>query len=198
MDTASVALPERKGLNWTTFTAFAVFHAGAIAALFFFSWTAFWTAFALNWIALSWGIGMGYHRLHTHRGYKCSKAFEYFMAICATLSLEGGPIFWVGTHRIHHQLSDKAGDPHSPRDGAWWSHILWMVIGRGLPQQDGADGPVCSRPCARPVLPLAEHLSLGAADRRSASLLLAFGGIGRGALGHLSPRDARASLYMAG
>jgi fatty-acid desaturase len=27
----------------------------------------------LNWIALSWGIGMGYHRLHTHRGYKCSK-----------------------------------------------------------------------------------------------------------------------------
>ena len=63
----------------------------------------------LNWIALSWGIGMGYHRLHTHRGYKCSKAFEYFTAICATLALEGGPIFWVGTHRIHHQMSDQAG-----------------------------------------------------------------------------------------
>jgi stearoyl-CoA desaturase (delta-9 desaturase) len=131
METVSAALPERKGLNWTTFTAFAVFHVGAIAALFFFSWTAFWTAFALNWVALSWGIGMGYHRLHTHRGYKCSKSFEYFTAICATLALEGGPIFWVGTHRIHHQLSDKPGDPHSPRDGAWWSHVLWMVMGEG-------------------------------------------------------------------
>jgi stearoyl-CoA desaturase (delta-9 desaturase) len=59
------------------------------------------------------------------------QAFEYFTAICATLALEGGPIFWVGTHRIHHQLSDKPGDPHSPREGAWWSHILWMVKGEG-------------------------------------------------------------------
>jgi fatty-acid desaturase len=131
MDTVTVPLPERKVFNWTTFTAFAVFHAGAIAALFFFSWTAFWTAFALNWVALSWGIGMGYHRLHTHRGYKCPKWFEYFTALCSTLALEGGPIFWVGTHRIHHQFSDKPGDPHSPHDGAWWSHILWMVFGEG-------------------------------------------------------------------
>ena len=29
----------------------------------------------------------------------------------ATLTLEGGPVFWVATHRIHHQKSDKPGDP---------------------------------------------------------------------------------------
>ena len=54
---------------------------------------------------------------------------EYFLALCGTLSLEGGPIFWVATHRIHHQYSDKPGDPHSPRDGAWWSHIGWLLVG---------------------------------------------------------------------
>jgi stearoyl-CoA desaturase (delta-9 desaturase) len=29
-------------------------------------------------------------------------------------------------HRKHHQHSDQDGDPHSPRDGAWWSHMLWL------------------------------------------------------------------------
>jgi stearoyl-CoA desaturase (delta-9 desaturase) len=118
-------------LNSTTAIALGVFHVGAIAALFFFSWTAFWTALILNWLALSLGIGMGYHRLLTHRSYKVPRVIEYFLTICATLALEGGPIFWVGTHRIHHQHSDKEGDPHSPRHGAWWAHILWMVFGKG-------------------------------------------------------------------
>lgn len=118
-------------VSTVTAVAFGVFHLGAIAALFFFSWQAFWTALFLNWVALSLGIGMGYHRLLTHRSYKVPRAIEYFLTICATLSLEGGPIFWVGTHRIHHQHSDKEGDPHSPRDGAWWAHLLWMVFGKG-------------------------------------------------------------------
>jgi stearoyl-CoA desaturase (delta-9 desaturase) len=29
-------------------------------------------------------------------------------------------------HRKHHQFSDRQGDPHSPRDGAWWSHMFWL------------------------------------------------------------------------
>jgi len=118
-------------VNAVTTTAITMFHIGAIAALFTFSWPALWTALFLNWLALSLGIGMGYHRLLTHRSYKVPRAVEYFLTICATLSLEGGPIFWIGTHRIHHQHSDKEGDPHSPRHGAWWAHILWMVFGKG-------------------------------------------------------------------
>jgi len=57
------------------------------------------------------------------------KAIEYFFAVCGALTLEGGPIFWVATHRIHHQKSDRAGDPHSPRDGAFWSHVGWIMFG---------------------------------------------------------------------
>jgi fatty-acid desaturase len=37
------------------------------------------------------------------------------------------PLFWVATHRLHHQNSDKTGDPHSPQDGWWWSHVGWLV-----------------------------------------------------------------------
>ncbi len=128
-NTPAAPLLRRDGTNWTTIIAFTVFHIGAVAALFFFSWAAFFSALALYYISLSFGIGMCYHRLLTHRSYKIPKPLEYFLTICATLALEGGPMFWVATHRVHHQFSDKPGDPHSPRDGKWWAHIGWMLAG---------------------------------------------------------------------
>ncbi|MBL8174119.1 MAG: fatty acid desaturase [Bryobacterales bacterium] len=122
-------MPNRNKPNWVTIIALVFLHAGAVAAPFYFTWKALWVALALHWLAVGWGISLGYHRLHTHRGYKCPLWFEYFLAVCGTLTLEGGPIFWVATHRIHHQKSDQPGDPHSPRDGAWWAHIGWILWG---------------------------------------------------------------------
>jgi len=121
-------------INWVTAGFMALFHVGAIAALFFFTWRAFFAAIVLWWISGSLGIGMGYHRLLTHRGYKTPKWVEYFLTFCGTLTLEGGPIFWVATHRIHHQFSDKEGDPHSPIDGKWWAHMGWILKGQSLHQ----------------------------------------------------------------
>jgi sn-1 stearoyl-lipid 9-desaturase len=120
------------GINWLTSSVMILFHLGAVAALFFFTWNALFLAIFLWWISGSLGIGMGYHRLLTHRGYATPKWVEYFLTICACLTLEGGPIFWVATHRIHHQFSDQEGDPHSPLDGKWWSHMGWIVMGRSL------------------------------------------------------------------
>ena len=116
-------------INWATTITMAIFHVGAVAALFMFNWRAFGVAVFLYWMCTGLGISMGYHRLHTHRSYKLPIWIEYFFAVCGTLTLEGGPIFWVATHRIHHQHSDKPGDPHSPRDGAWWAHMLWLLTG---------------------------------------------------------------------
>jgi fatty-acid desaturase len=121
-----------KEINWVTSLFMGLFHAGAVAALFFFTWKALLVAVLLWWISGSLGIGMCYHRLLTHRGYKTPKWVEYCLTVCATLALEGGPIFWVATHRIHHKFSDKEGDPHSPRDGKWWSHMGWILIGKSM------------------------------------------------------------------
>jgi stearoyl-CoA desaturase (delta-9 desaturase) len=116
-------------LNWTNITAFGLFHLGALAALFVFSWRALAVTLFLYWMCAGLGISMGYHRLHTHRSYQVPLALEYFFAVCGTLTLQGGPIFWVATHRIHHQKSDQPGDPHSPRDGGWWAHMGWLLVG---------------------------------------------------------------------
>ena len=107
-----------------------VFHIGAIAALFIFNWKAVALAVVLWWVSGSLGIGMCYHRLLTHRGYKTPKWVEYFLTICGTLALQGGPFFWVATHRVHHQNADKESDPHSPRDGGFWAHMGWIITGR--------------------------------------------------------------------
>ena len=119
-------------INWVTAGFMLMFHLGAIAALFFFTWKAFFVATFLWWMVGCLGIGMCYHRLLTHRGYHTPKWVEYFMTICSTLALEGGPIFWVATHRIHHQHSDKEGDPHSPIDGTWWAHMGWILMGKSM------------------------------------------------------------------
>ncbi|MGB6877405.1 MAG: fatty acid desaturase [Candidatus Acidiferrales bacterium] len=119
-------------INWVTTLFMAAFHLGAIVALFFFTWKALALALVLWWVAGSLGIGMGYHRLLTHRGYKTPKWMEYFLTVCGTLALEGGPIGWVATHRAHHQNTDREGDPHSPRDGGLWAHMGWIMTGQAI------------------------------------------------------------------
>ena len=124
-----IELPNGNKMNWPTSLVLVLFHLGAIAALFMFSWRNLLISMALYWITVGWGISLGYHRLHTHRSYKVPLWMEYFFAVCGALTLEGGPIFWVATHRIHHQKSDQPGDPHSPHDGAWWAHMGWILFG---------------------------------------------------------------------
>lgn len=55
------------------------------------------------------GICVGYHRLLTHRSFKCPRAVEYSLALLGSLSVEGGPIDWVAHHRQHHQYPDQDG-----------------------------------------------------------------------------------------
>lgn len=127
--------------NWITNFFMAAFHIGAVMALFYFSWTALAAAAVLWWITGGLGIGMGYHRLLTHRSYKTPKWLEYLLTIFATMALEGGPIFWVATHRVHHKYTDQPGDPHSPRDGKWWSHMGWILGGKALAQSTSELAP---------------------------------------------------------
>jgi fatty-acid desaturase len=118
-----------RGINWSFAITVVAFHLGAIAALFYFHCSAL-VVFVVMWIlGQNIGIAIGYHRLLTHRGYSTPKWFEYLIATCGSLALQGGPIYWVAVHRMHHRYTDKIGDPHSPRDGKWWSHMGWILNG---------------------------------------------------------------------
>ncbi len=119
-------------IQWDTSIVIIVFHVMAIWALFTFSWQNVLAAAIVWWVTNSWGIGMGYHRLLTHGGYKTPKFVEYFLTVCGTLALQSGSLQWVTTHRMHHAFTETENDPHSPRDGTFWAHIGWLMRGTAL------------------------------------------------------------------
>ena len=101
-------------------------HVGALAAPFYFTWQGIVAFVVLSWLTGALGVCLGYHRLLTHGSFQTYPAVRRLLALLGTLAGEGPPITWVAVHRKHHQFADKPGDPHSPHDGGWWSHILWL------------------------------------------------------------------------
>ncbi len=76
------------------------------------------------------GVTIGYHRLLSHRAFRCHKLVEYFWVMSGYLAFEGSPIWWATMHRAHHRYTDQPLDPHSPRFG--WLHAFngWMFHAR--------------------------------------------------------------------
>lgn len=116
--------------DWPTIVFMVFLHVGAIFAFLpsNFSWAAVGIALFLHWFTGGLGITLGYHRLVSHRSFEAPKWLEYFLIFCGTLACQGGPIDWIGLHRIHHQYSDQGLDPHDSTKGFWWSHMGWMLF----------------------------------------------------------------------
>lgn len=87
----------------------------------------------INWwiVGLSWfmigpvGIGVGYHRLFSHRQFETSKPIEYALAILGTLSAYSPLSFWTASHQHHHKTVDTDKDPASPEHFGFWESVLW-------------------------------------------------------------------------
>jgi stearoyl-CoA desaturase (delta-9 desaturase) len=135
--------PKTESLNLNTVTFVILFHLLAIPAFFTFSWANLGAALLLWWVAGSLGIGLGYHRLLTHRGFKVPKWLEYTLSVFGTLAFQSGPLSWVTTHRIHHAFTETNKDPHSPRNGTYWAHIGWIFRGTAQNQSWAAMQRYC-------------------------------------------------------
>jgi stearoyl-CoA desaturase (Delta-9 desaturase) len=92
---------------------------------------------ALSYVVIGTGITVGFHRLLTHRSFKCHRVVRAGFAALGSAAAEGPVIDWVATHRKHHQFSDVQGDPHSPHldHGTGWrgavgglahAHLGWV------------------------------------------------------------------------
>jgi stearoyl-CoA desaturase (delta-9 desaturase) len=81
----------------------------------------------LYWLTGGIGICLGFHRLISHRSFNTYRPVRWLIAWIGGLAGEGSAIHWAATHRIHHARSDHEGDPHSPREGFFWSHVCWCL-----------------------------------------------------------------------
>ena len=116
-----------EGVNWPIAGWIVLLHVGALAAPWTFSWSGLVLALVLHWVTGGIGVCLGFHRLFTHASFKTYSPIRYLIAVIGGLSGEGSAIDWVANHRKHHALSDQPGDPHSPHDGPWWSHMFWFA-----------------------------------------------------------------------
>jgi stearoyl-CoA desaturase (Delta-9 desaturase) len=107
---------------------------GLAAAIVLLWQTPFhWTYIALfggMYALTALGIGVGYHRLFTHKSFETSPVFRFIWAVLGSMAVEGPVITWVAVHRKHHQHTDVAGDPHSP-------HIRGADGGGAADAEDG-------------------------------------------------------------
>jgi fatty-acid desaturase len=111
-------------------TGIIAFHLLALLACapWLFSWSGLtWTVGGV-YLFGTLGINIGYHRLLTHRAFSCPRWLEHALSVLGVCCWQGSPMSWVATHRMHHQHSDRAGDPHSPRGSFFWSHIGWLLV----------------------------------------------------------------------
>ncbi len=85
------------------------------------------TLFFSLYLCTTLAIGIGYHRLFTHRGFKCGRGLRRLLAWIGASALQGGPARWAAIHRRHHQTADQQGDPHSPLMGFLHAHMGWIM-----------------------------------------------------------------------
>lgn len=79
------------------------------------------------------GFTVGYHRLFSHRSFEPVKTLKICLAILGLMGSHLSIAEYAGIHRAHHAMSDRVGDPHSPRvgdkgfwRGFWYAHTGWL------------------------------------------------------------------------
>ena len=72
-------------------------------------------------------ITAGFHRYFSHHAFQTSRALQFALAFVGGMGVMRSALWWSAHHRQHHRYSDAPGDPHSPRDGFWWSHLFWFM-----------------------------------------------------------------------
>ncbi len=119
---------ERSSPSWTYSLGIILIHLSPILIIWtgatLFDWMV---CIALYFIRMFFVTG-AYHRYFSHRTYKTSRVFQFFLAFMAQTSVQKGVLWWAAHHRVHHRHSDTPQDPHSAKIyGFWYSHIGWII-----------------------------------------------------------------------
>ena len=86
-----------------------------------------WILCGVLYVIRMFGITAGFHRYFSHRSFKTSRGFQFFLAFLGQSSAQRGVLWWASKHRHHHKYSDTEQDVHSPvQHGFWYSHVLWI------------------------------------------------------------------------
>jgi stearoyl-CoA desaturase (delta-9 desaturase) len=114
-------------LNWGNSFLVVSLHTFGLFGLWYWPRPIDLVLFLSLYLLTCLGIGIGYHRLLTHRGFKCHTWLRRALTWIGAAALQGGPARWVATHRRHHRTADHEGDPHSPVGSFFYGHVGWVL-----------------------------------------------------------------------
>ncbi len=125
---AAVADHDPERIDPISAIPFAGFHLAAIIGMFLVGARAEWLAWcAVSYVIRIWSVTAGYHRYFSHRSFKTSRAFQFFLGFMSTLAMERGPLWWAAHHRHHHRHADREPDIHSPKISSFFhAHMGWI------------------------------------------------------------------------
>ncbi len=128
LDPALAGTPQR---DYPTMVLFGLIVLATIIGLpvyvyfYDFSWVD-WTMFVVLYMITGLGITVGYHRLITHRSFKCPNWVKAAFLIAGGMALENSALRWAGDHIRHHARCDQKEDPYNATLGFWHSHCGWI------------------------------------------------------------------------
>jgi stearoyl-CoA desaturase (delta-9 desaturase) len=128
LDPSKAGIPQR---DYPTMVLFSLILLATVVGLpvyayfYDFSWVD-WTMFVSLYLITGLGITVGYHRLLTHRSFKCPDWVKMAFLIAGGMALENSALRWCADHLRHHSRCDKEEDPYNATRGFWHSHCGWI------------------------------------------------------------------------
>jgi stearoyl-CoA desaturase (delta-9 desaturase) len=125
------SFPARQRGEPAWFTRFRVVerHVGVVVALVLVPLNgALAVLFAASYVLRVFAAEAVYHRYFAHRSYRTGRVVQFVLALVGTQCGQRGPLWWTGTHRLHHRYAETERDPHSPVTRSfWYAHLGWYV-----------------------------------------------------------------------
>ena len=87
--------------------------------------------FLVMYAAVGLSITAGYHRcLSILRAFNSHGLLKRFFLCFGAGAIENSALKWCSDHRLHHQYTDKDGDPYNIQRGFLWAHMGWILFSK--------------------------------------------------------------------
>jgi fatty-acid desaturase len=88
-----------------------------------------WTVTLLIWFLIGpLGMGVGFHKLFSHRQFETHSVISKTLAILGTLSAYSPLAISIASHQYHHRHSDNIVDNSSPNYGWFYSLVGYKLV----------------------------------------------------------------------
>jgi hypothetical protein len=87
-----------------------------------------WALAGALYIISGLGITVGYHRMISHRSFRCPNWVKVVFLVAGSWAMENSALKWSANHARHHARVDQEEDPYNAMKGFWYSHCVWFFM----------------------------------------------------------------------